>query len=86
MISKINLKRQANSLIIAEPRLKICRIADVSRHSSKLVFDKFCKAHEKTPVLESFFLSSLGQFFLKKELQQRCFPVNFDKALTKSFL
>lgn len=86
MVSKINLKRKANSLIIAELRLKICRIADVCRHSSKLVFDKFCKAHEKTPVLDSFFFTSLSQFFFKKELQQSCFPLNFDKTLTKSFL
>ena len=36
----------------------------------------FLEIHRKTPVLESLFL-----FFIKKRLQHRCFPVNFEKCL-----
>ena len=42
----------------------------------KVFLKKFHKIHRKTPVLESPVLN-----FIKKRLQQRCFPVHFMKFL-----
>ena len=40
---------------------------------------KFRKFHKKTPVLESLFNEACN--FIKKRLQQRCFPVKFAEFL-----
>ena len=51
---------------------------------------KFCNNHRKRPVLESLFNKVPGLQacnFIKKRLQQRCFPVNIAKFLrTASFI
>ena len=44
------------------------------------VLKNFCKFHRKTPVLESLFNRACN--FIKKRLQNRCFPVKFAKFLT----
>ena len=49
----------------------------------KKVFLKFRNVLRKTPVLESFFNKVAGlqtYNFIKKRLQNRCFPVTFAKC------
>ena len=68
MISKITLKRKGNSLTTVDPGYRTLS----SQQSSADILqsqcsDKYCKTHEKMPVLEPFFFSSLIQFFKKAE-------------------
>ena len=45
---------------------------------------EFQNIHRKTPVLESFFNNGTGKF-IKKRLQNRCFPMNIAKFLGATF-
>ena len=59
------------------------------RRSLKKGVLKFRKFHRKTPVLESLFSKVAGLRacnFIKKRLQQRCFPVKFAKFLRTTIL
>ena len=57
--------------------------------NKKSGFEKFRKIYRKTPVLESLFNKGAGIQacnFIKKRLQQKCFPVNIAKFLKISIL
>ena len=59
--------------------------ADVLRSRFSL---KLCNIRRKTPALESLFNKVpvlQGCSFIKKKLQQRCFPVNIAKLLITAF-
>ena len=50
------------------------------------VLKNFAKNHRKTSALKSLYNIDKARNFIKKGLQNMCFPLNFTKSLTISFL
>ena len=57
--------------------------AVICRCFSKQVFLNICNIYRKTPVLQSLFK---GCIFIKKRLQDKCFPMSIAKFLKTAFL
>ena len=96
-IFEIPIQHQTNSVYLSsycvtililvmfmKQNIKTNSVLDLSEVAVRKCSSKFCNIHRKTLVLQSLFNEVAGLKscnFIKKTLQQRCFPVNIAKFL-----